>query len=124
MIGILICKYLPMKNYTLTILFSSSCIFCFSQNIDSAQIYFKKGIEEKNSRLFALAGKDLDKAIAFNPNYTNAYIESGNVNLEMRKIDPAMAKFTKAYELDPKNNEIIKQLIYAIFQQPAISKSN
>ena len=45
----------------------------------------------------------------------NAYIENGNVNLEMRKIDPAMGNFTKAYELDPENNEVIKAIIYSLF---------
>ena len=42
-------------------------------------------MEEKNSRLYAVAGNDFDKAISFNPNYTEAYIENGNVDLEMRK---------------------------------------
>ncbi len=112
-----------MKNLILTILFCLPAYFIFSQNIDSAQIYFKKGIEEKNSRLFAIAGKDLVKAIAFNPNYTDAYIESGNVNLEMHKMDPAMANFTKAYELDPNNSEVIKELSTLYFNNRQFQKA-
>ena len=112
-----------MKNLILTILSCLPAYFLFSQNIDSAQFYFKKGIEEKNSRLFAVAGKDLDKAITFNPNYTDAYIESGNVNLEMRKIDPALGNFTKAYELQPGNNEVIKQLSTLYFNNRQFQKA-
>lgn len=112
-----------MKNLILTILSFLPACFLFSQNIDSAQFYFKKGIEEKNSRLFAVAGKDLDKAITFNPNYTDAYIESGNVNLEMRKIDPALGNFTKAYELEPGNNEVIKQLSALYFNNRQFQKA-
>ncbi|HEY5408103.1 MAG TPA: tetratricopeptide repeat protein [Ginsengibacter sp.] len=112
-----------MKNLILTILFYFPACFIFSQNIDSAQFYFKKGIEEKNSRLFAVAGKDLDKAIALNPNYTEAYIESGNVNLEMRKIDPALGNFTKAYELEPNNTEVIKQLSTLYFNNRQFQKA-
>ncbi len=112
-----------MKNLILTILSCLPAYFLFSQNIDSAQFYFKKGIEEKNSRLFARASKDFDKAITFNPNYTEAYIESGNVNLEMRKIDPALGNFTKAYELEPGNNEVIKQLSTLYFNNRQFQKA-
>lgn len=99
-----------MKNFILTLTASFFSVGIFSQNIDSAQFYFKKGLDEKKSRLYAVAAKDFDKAIAFNENYTEAYIENGNVNLEMRKIDAAVVNFTKAYQLEPSNNEVIKQL--------------
>jgi tetratricopeptide (TPR) repeat protein len=112
-----------MKSLILVILLFLPSYFIFSQNIDSAQFYFKKGVEEKNSRLFAIASKDLDKAIHFNPNYTEAYIESGNVNLEMRKIDPAMENFTKAYELEPGNYEVIKQLSTLYFNNRQFQKA-
>ena len=112
-----------MKNRILTILLCFPGYFLFSQNIDSAQFYFNKGIEEKNAKLFAVAGKDFDKAISFDPNYTNAYIESGHVNLEMRKVDPALGNFTKAYELDPGNNEVIKQLSNLYFNNRQFQKA-
>ena len=57
-----------MKTLVLTPI---SCLFSicvFSQNIDSAQFYLKKGVDEKNSRLYAVAAKDFDKAILFNEN--------------------------------------------------------
>ena len=47
-----------MKTLILTTNFMSSlCNFFISQNTDSSQFYFKKGMEEKNARLFAVAGK-------------------------------------------------------------------
>ncbi|MDQ2864011.1 MAG: tetratricopeptide repeat protein [Bacteroidota bacterium] len=99
-----------MKNFILTLTASFFSVGIFSQNIDSAQFYFKKGLDEKNSRLYAVAAKDFDKAIAFNQKYSEAYIENGNVNLEMRKIDASVVNFTKAHQLEPSNNEVIKQL--------------
>ncbi len=97
--------------------------FLFSQNIDSAQFYFNKGIKEKNARLFAVAAKDFDKAIQFNKNYTDAYVENGKVNLEMRKIDAALGNFTKAYQLQPTNNEVVKQLSTLYFNNRQFQKA-
>lgn len=112
-----------MKTLALTICTCINSIFLFSQSPDSAQLYFKKGIEEKNSRLFAIAEKDFNKAISFNQNYTEAYIENGNVNLEMRKIDAALGNFTKAYQLQPGNNEVIKQLSTLYFNNHQFQKA-
>ena len=47
---------------------------------------FKKGITEKDQKLFAVAAKDFDKAINFNSQYTKAYIENGNVNLKCAEL--------------------------------------
>lgn len=99
-----------MKNFILTLTASFFSVGIFSQNIDSAQFYVKKGLDQKNSMLYAVAAKDFDKAISFNENYTEAYIENGNVNLEMHKMDAAVINYTKAYQLEPSNNEVIKQL--------------
>ena len=44
--------------------------------------------------------KNFDKAIQFNQNYTEAYIENGKVNLEMRKIDAASGQFYKSLPVD------------------------
>ena len=112
-----------MKSLILTtFLFLPAC-FLLSQNIDSARFYFKKGIEEKDARLFAVAGKNFDKAIQFNQNYTEAYIENGKVNLEMRKVDAAMGNFTKAYQLQPNNNEVIKELSTLYFNNHQFQKA-
>lgn len=112
-----------MKNLILTLLLCLPACVLFSQNIDSARFYFKKAIEEKDARLFAVAGKDFDKAIGFNQNYTEAYIENGKVNLEMRKVDAALKNFTKAYELQPANNEVVKQLSTLYFNNRQYQKA-
>lgn len=95
----------------------------FSQNIDSANTYFNKGLQEKNARLYAVASKDFDKAISFNENYTDAYLENGKVNLEMRKMDAALGNFTKAYQLQPDNNETIQELSTLYFNNRQFEKA-
>lgn len=112
-----------MKKLFAIIISLTISISLFSQNIDSAQFYFKKGIEEKNSRLFAVAGKDFEKALSFNQNYTEAYIENAHVNLEMRKIDAALVNFTKAYQLQPANNDVVKQLSTLYFNNRQFEKA-
>jgi tetratricopeptide (TPR) repeat protein len=112
-----------MKNLVSTALLCLITSLLFAQNMDSARFYFNKGQEEKNSRLYAVAGSDFDKAISFNPNYTEAYIENGNVDLEMRKVDPALGNFTKAYQLEPGNNEVIKQLSTLYFNNRQFQKA-
>lgn len=112
-----------MKNFIVTSFLCLPACFLFSQNMDSSQVYFKKGIEEKNARLFAVAGKSFDKAIQLNQNYTEAYIENGKVDLEMRKIDAAMGNFVKAYQLQPNNNEVVKQLSSLYFDNHQYQKA-
>ena len=89
-------------------------IFMFSavsaQNLDSSQFYYKKGLEEKTARRSLVASQDFEKSIAFNTNFTNAYLENGYASLEMHRTDQAKAAFTKVNELDPSNKEAIKQL--------------
>ncbi len=112
-----------MKNLVLTFIFGAFYSFSFSQNADSAQYYFKKGVAEKDQRLFAVAANDFDKAISFNRNYTEAYVANGNVDLEMRRIDAAQGNFTKAYELQPANQDVIKQLSELYFNNHQFEKA-
>ena len=112
-----------MKHMLITTCLCLSACFLFSQNTDSATFYFKKGIEEKNSRLFAVAAKNFDKAIQLNQNFAEAYIENGKVNLEMRKVDAAMGNFTKAYQLQPNNNEVVKELSSLYFNNRQFQKA-
>ena len=107
-----------MKNiFTLILLLCSANVF--SKTLDSSAHYFQKGIEEKTAKRFLVAAGYFDKAIHFNPNYTAAYIENGFVNNEMRRTDAAMQNFTKAYELDPGNDVVIKELaeLYYSYRQ-------
>lgn len=112
-----------MKNL---ILIAFTCCISnslFSQNSDSAQYYFQKGLAETDAHLYAVAGKHFDKAIQFNPNFAEAYLASGKVNLEMSKMYEAGQNFTKAYQLQPTNNEVIKQLASFSFNNGQYQKA-
>ncbi len=68
-------------------------------------------MEEKAAKRYLVAAKHFDKAIHFKPDFINAYIENGFVNREMRRTDEAKQNFTKAYELDPGNDIVKKELV-------------
>ena len=83
----------------------------FANNFsDSATFYFNKGVTDKNEKRFLTASANFEKAISFNKNYAEAYVENGFANKEMRKTDKVKANFLKAYELEPNNLQIIKEL--------------
>ncbi|MDB5224371.1 MAG: Tetratricopeptide 2 repeat-containing protein [Chitinophagaceae bacterium] len=98
-----------MKSFLLTLitLFSLNGIFAQS---DSAKFYFKKGTDEQTARRYLVAAKYFDKAIQFDAKYTDAYIENGRVNLSMRRVAVAQTNFEKAYQLQPDNQVVIKEL--------------
>lgn len=99
-----------MKNLlSLALLFTSLSAYCEYQ--DSSEAFYQKGLEEKAARRYLVASKNFDKAIEINPNFTNAYLENGYVNLEMRKTDAAKMNFTKVTQLDPSNTTAIKELV-------------
>jgi Flp pilus assembly protein TadD, contains TPR repeats len=98
-----------MKSLLLTLITLLSVTQIFSQS-DSAKFYFKKGTDEQTARRWLVAAKNFDKAIQFDPKYTEAYIENGRVNLSMRRVDAAQTNFDKAYQLQPDNQEAIKEL--------------
>jgi tetratricopeptide (TPR) repeat protein len=112
-----------MKPLLFIVFFSLITGISFCQNKDSAQFYFKKGVEENTAKLYAVAAKDFDKAIHFNPDFTEAYIANGKANLSMRIIGKAQENFAKAYELDPKNNEVIYQLATLTFNNRQFQKA-
>jgi Tetratricopeptide repeat. len=85
--------------------------------------YYHKGLEEKNARRFLVASVYFDKAIAFDPGNSDAYIENGNANLEMRKVDAALAHFTKAYELRPGDTGVTRQLTTLYFNNRQFQKA-
>ncbi len=97
--------------------------FTFAQNADSARFYYNKGIKENMAGLYAVAAKDFDKAIVFNPQYTDAYIANGKNNLSMRKIAEAQENFDKAYQLDSKNQDVVSQLMSLSFNNHQFQKA-
>lgn len=103
-----------------------SLFFTFNlsaQNSDSSQFYFNKGVKERTARRFLVASKYFEKAILYNPKNTTALIESGKNNLEMRRIDAALGDFTKAYELEPANQQVIKPLVELYFNNRQFQKA-
>ncbi len=112
-----------MKNLVLTAFLCLISSLLFAQNTDSSQYFYKKGIEESTARHFAVAGKIFDKAIQLNPNFTEAYIANGKANLEMSRIYEANQNFTKAYQLQPANNEVIKELASLYFNNHQFQKA-
>src|SRR5690349_25004872 len=112
-----------MKNLLITLGCCLAAHLSFSQSTDSSRFYFNNGIEENNARLYAVAAKDFDKAIKLNPNFIEAYIANGKANLEMRRIFDAVNNFSRAYELDPKNNEVIKELTSLYFNNRQFQKA-
>jgi tetratricopeptide (TPR) repeat protein len=82
---------------------------------DSSEFYFAKGLKEKMDKRYLVAAGFFDKAISFNKQNVQAYIENAYVNTQMRKLDAAKANFIKAYELQPTNAVVIKELTTLYF---------
>ena len=99
-----------MKRIIVLIPAIVACSIAFTQNTDSSTFYFQKGTEEKNARRFMVASKYFDDATRFDQKNKAAWIANGYTNLEMRKTDIAKGHFTKAYELDPTDKSVIKEL--------------
>ena len=108
-----------MKNLLLIFgAYLSNSVFAANLS-DSATFYFSQAMVEKNAKRYLTASTNFEKAIRFNKTYTEAYIENAFANKEMRKTDEAKANFVKAYELQPGNAEVIKELsnIYYDYRQ-------
>ena len=97
--------------------------FSFCQNKDSAQFYFNKGIQANSAKLYAIASNNFDKAVYFNPNFTEAYIENAKTDLAMRMLAKGMENFLRANELDPKNNEVNNELATLFFNNHQFQKA-
>lgn len=111
-----------MKNF-ITPVFLVIAATSFAQNTDSAQHYYAKGIEQKEAKLYSQAMKSLEKAITHNPQFTDAYIQSGYVNMAMYKNSQAINSFSKAKELDPNNATAIKELMELYYNYRQFNKA-
>lgn len=112
-----------MKNLLLTPVILFIVAPAFAQS-DSANFYFKKGQDEQTARRYMVAAKNFDKAIQFNPKYTDAYIENGKVNLSMRRVAAAQTNFEKAYQLQPDNQSVIKELASLYINNKQFQEAN
>jgi tetratricopeptide (TPR) repeat protein len=107
-----------MRNLFYVTILLCSGLSVYAQQ-DSAQHYFNKGNEEKNAKRWMIAAKYYDKAIQFNPNFKEAYLQNGYANLEMRRTDVAKGHFTKVFQMEPGNTSAIKELtdLYFSYRQ-------
>lgn len=112
-----------MKSLLITIQFCIITISSFCQVVDSAQFYYTKGLQENDDKLYAIATKDFDKAIKFDSGLAEAYLANGRANIEMSRIYNASENFTKAYQLEPKNNEVIEELSSLYFNNRQFQKA-
>lgn len=111
-----------MKNLLLMLTFYLFGLQSKAQ-MDSSQFYFKKGLDEKTARRYLVASGNFDKATRFNPKFTEAYVENGRVNLEMRKVDAAQGLFLKATQVQPENTIAIKELMSLYFNNRQFQKA-
>lgn len=99
-----------MKKISLPVLLSILCHYASAQS-DSAQFYLESGNKKFESGLYNAAQKDYEKAIKFKPDFTEAYLANGKVDMQMNRIYQAGQNFNKAYELEPGNKTIIGYLM-------------
>lgn len=104
-----------MKRIIVLIPALVACLASIAQNTDSSGFYFRKGMEEKNARHFMVASKLFDEATRQDAKNKEAWVANGFSNLEMRKTDVAKGHFTKAYEIDPSDKIVIKELASLYF---------
>lgn len=98
------------------------CTIVYAQN-DSARFYYKIGLTEKAAKRYLVASQAFEKAITFNPSSTEALMENGFTNLEMKRTDPAKACFVKVNELDPSNKVAIGELMNIYFNYHQFAKA-
>jgi len=73
------------------------------QSTPSAEIHFKKGIENSQAGNYELAVKDFTKAISLKPNYPEAFYNRGIVYFEIKQPEKGFKDFDKAISLNPEN---------------------
>ena len=110
-----------MKNLIIAYLLISAQ-FCFGQT-DSSAIYFKHGMEEKDSGLFQIAIRNFEKASNYDPHNADAYLQLALTNLEMRRTDKAILFLTEANKIRPGNKFVIQQLMKLYFDYRQFSKA-
>jgi tetratricopeptide (TPR) repeat protein len=112
-----------MKNLSAFVIGMFAMSISFAQQSDSADYYYKKGLDEKAARRYLVASAHFTKATNFKANFTAAYLENAYMFLEMRKTDQAKAMFMKVYELEPSNISAIKELTDLFFSYRQFQKA-
>jgi len=70
--------------------------------METAEIYFSRGVDSSQKGDFRRAVSDYNKAIDVNPEFVVAYLNRGYSYSRMGEFDKAIADYTKAIELNPR----------------------
>src|SRR5688500_4576697 len=111
-----------MKSLLFALLIALS-VTTNASNRDSAQYYFEKGMQEKKEKVFLTASRSFEKVVSFDPQFADAIVQNAYVLLEMKKMDPAIREFTRAYQLQPSNKQVIKELMNLHFNFRQFTKA-
>jgi tetratricopeptide (TPR) repeat protein len=95
----------------------------FAGTSDSSVYYFNKGIEEKNNKRWLVAHQAFERAIQFDAQNAEAYLENAAVLMEMRKTDKAKENYTRLHDLQPGNKVAIKELTELYFSYRQYDKA-
>src|ERR1700722_16102137 len=82
----------------------------FCQSADSADYYYKKGLEEKAGRRYMVAYNNFQKSVNIKKDNADAQTELGLTALELRKYDNAEMAFLKVTELKKDDRVAIENL--------------
>lgn len=77
---------------------------------DSADFFYRKGLEEKAARRFREAEKNFAKAHQLAPQNFNNVFELADALMEQRRYAEAREKFIKAETIDPNHPQVIENL--------------
>jgi tetratricopeptide (TPR) repeat protein len=108
-------KRLSMKN-TLFLLFAALLVQQgFTQVKDGADLFYKKGLEEKAGRRYMVAFNDFQKSVDIKKDNADAQTELGLTALELRKYANAEMAFLKVNEIrkdDPVATENLANIYF------------
>lgn len=104
-----------MKNliFLLNLTIISFAVYC--QSADSATQFYRKGLEEKNNKLFLVAYNDFKRSVTLNPSNADAQRELGLTAVELRNYQNAEIAFLKLNELKPNDPVAIDNLAHLYF---------
>lgn len=110
-----------MKKSLATILAISiaSVSLANSPGADSSEYYYQRAMAEKLANRSLVASKFFEKALDFNQKNPKIYTEAAQNLQEMHVPDKAKTYYSKAFELDPTSDRVIKELanLYYDFRQ-------
>ena len=72
-----------------------------TQSLNTAKSHYHKGIIYYEKKLYELAIKEYDQAIALDPNYVDAYVNRGLVYSLLEDYNQAITDYGRAIALDP-----------------------